>query len=178
MKRRMTYVAAVLLAATSAKAQDKPAVVSETPLRLQVVMTRFEGEKKVGSLPYTFLVNAAEAGTPPVSKVIAMGVQVPITVMVRDAPTVAFKDVGSKVVCSATSLGGGRYRLHLEVEQSTVADQGSRSPGSAISGPVLRQFKDSVDVVMRDGQTTQTSSAADPVSGEVIKIDVTLTVVK
>jgi hypothetical protein len=32
--------------------------------------------------------------------------------------------------------------------------------------------------MLRDGQSTQYTAATDPVSGEVLKIDVTLTVVK
>jgi hypothetical protein len=33
-------------------------------------------------------------------------------------------------------------------------------------------------MVLRDGQTAQSTSATDPISGEVLKIDVTLNVVK
>jgi hypothetical protein len=175
----MTYVMASLLAAgATARAQDKPAPLTDTPLKLQVVMARYDGDKKVSSLPYSLLVNAAEQNGKPIQKEMKIGVQVPVTVMVRDAPTVAFKDAGSKIRCSASSLGGGRYRLQLDFEQSGVLDPSRRTPDSAVSGPLLRQFSDSVDIVMRDGQTMQTSSAADPVTGEVLKVDVTLTVVK
>lgn len=179
MKRAMTYMMASLLAAgATARAQDKPAPATDTPLKVQVVMTRYDGDKKVSSLPYSLLVNAAEPNGKPIQKQMMTGVQVPYTVLIRDAPTVAFKDAGSKIQCAAASLGGGRYRLQLEVEQSGVADSARRTADSAVIGPVLRIFRDSVDIVMRDGQTMQTSSAADPVTGEVLKIDVTLTVVK
>lgn len=179
MKRMMTCTMACLLAAgATVRGQDRPAPGTDTPLKLQVVMTRYDGEKKVSSLPYSVLLNAAEPNGKPVLKQFMMGVQVPVTVMVRDAPTVAFKDAGSKIMCTATSLGGGRYRLQLEIEQSGVLDPSRRTPDSGVGGPVLRTFRDAVDIVMRDGQTTQTSSAADPVTGEVLKVDVTLTVVK
>jgi hypothetical protein len=179
MKRTMKYMMASLLAVgATARAQDKPAPATDTPLKLQVVMTRYDGDKKVSSLPYSLLVNAAEPNGKPIPKELKMGVQVPFAVMVRDAPTVAFKDAGSKIVCSATSLGGGRYRLQLEIEQAGVLDPSRQTADRAVSGPVLRQFRDSVDIIMRDGQTMQTSSAADPLTGEVLKIDVTLAVVK
>ncbi len=179
MKRTITYMMVGLLAAgATARAQDKPAPAIDTPLKLQVVMTRYDGDKKVSSLPYSLLVNAVEPNGKPIQKELKMGIQVPVTVIVRDAPTVAFKDAGSKIPCSATSLGGGRYRLQLDIDQSGVLDPSRRTADSAVSGPVLRQFADSVDIIMRDGQTMQTSSAADPVTGEVLKIDVTLAVVK
>jgi hypothetical protein len=170
-------MATLLAAGATAGAQDKPAPATDTPLKLQVVMTRYDGDKKVNSLPYSVLVNAVEPNGKPISKTLIMGVQVPLTVMVRDAPTVAFKDVGSRIWCTATSLGGGRYRLQLEFEQSGV-DPARRNADPAVSAPVLRTFRDAVDIVMRDGQTMQTSSAADPVTGEVLKVDVTLAVVK
>jgi hypothetical protein len=33
-------------------------------------------------------------------------------------------------------------------------------------------------MVLKDGQTTQLTTAADPISGDVMRVDVTLTVVK
>ena len=174
--------AACVATGATALAQDRPAAGTEAPLKVQILMTRYDGDKKVASLPYTVSVNAAEAGADPrsvIPKMMMMGVQVPLQTTVQNAPTVTFKDVGSAIRCSAIAMGGGRYRVRLDVEQSFVADpQPRRSAESVITGPILRTFRDSVDIVLRDGQTTQTSSAADPVTGEVLKVDVTLTVVK
>ena len=44
--------------------------------------------------------------------------------------------------------------------------------------PAFRSFKSNFTVVLRDAQTTQYASAVDPVSGEVMKIDITLNVIK
>ena len=66
-------------------------------MKLQVVMTRYEGEKKVSSMPYTVLFNAADPNERPVAKTLMMGVQVPLQTMIRDTPTVAFKDVGARI---------------------------------------------------------------------------------
>jgi hypothetical protein len=44
----------MLLAATPGRADDKPPV----PLRVQLVLARYQGDKKVSSLPYTLIVNA------------------------------------------------------------------------------------------------------------------------
>jgi hypothetical protein len=44
--------------------------------------------------------------------------------------------------------------------------------------PMFRSFNSSFQALLRDGQTTQYVSATDPVSGEVMKIDVTLNLLK
>ena len=44
--------------------------------------------------------------------------------------------------------------------------------------PLFRSFNVGLNPMLRDGQTIQTVATTDPVSGEVVKIDVTLDVVK
>ena len=44
--------------------------------------------------------------------------------------------------------------------------------------PSFRNFNSSFTALLRDGQTMQYTSATDPVSGEVMKIDVTVAVMK
>ena len=46
------------------------------------------------------------------------------------------------------------------------------------SQPIIRQFKLYSDLLMRDGQTLQGGTATDPISGRVLKIDLTVNVVK
>ena len=44
--------------------------------------------------------------------------------------------------------------------------------------PLFRRFETSLDPLLRDGETVQAIASTDPVTGEVVKIDVTLNVVK
>ena len=44
--------------------------------------------------------------------------------------------------------------------------------------PAFRTFKSTFVPILRDGQTAQYTAATDPVIGEVVKIDVTVTVLK
>jgi len=44
--------------------------------------------------------------------------------------------------------------------------------------PVVQSFKAELDLLLRDGQTIQSTLATDPVSGRVSKVDVTLNVLK
>ncbi len=46
------------------------------------------------------------------------------------------------------------------------------------SSPAIRSFKLSNTAVLEDGQSTQFTTAADRLTGEIAKIDISLTVVK
>ncbi len=198
---------ALLLLVPAAGAQEKekteaPAPAESrtrfTPLRVQVVFSKYEGEKKVASLPYTLICNAGERGP----AVLRMGIEVPIVVSVaKEGVTGAFqqfqyKNVGTSVDCKAGQPEEGRYRLELNIEQTSIyspADekvtpmgrdkdkQGKVSWGvtdTPLIAPLFRSFRASFVPLLRDGQTVQYTAATDPVSGEVMKIDVTMTVLK
>jgi hypothetical protein len=44
--------------------------------------------------------------------------------------------------------------------------------------PAFRSFTSSFNLLLKDGQTAQHTAATDPISGEVIRVDVTLNVLK
>ena len=183
MRTYVTAAVLILALATSGRAQEqKPAAASPTTLRVQLVVSRHQGEKKISSLPYTLTVNTAERTTGRSS--LRLGTQVPITTMSRQGneanspmvPTVQYRDIGTNIDCFATTLDDGRFKLDLTVEDSSVdKDAGGLATGAH---PVFRSFRTTDSVMLRDGQTAQYSSATDKVSGEVWKVDVTLTVVK
>jgi hypothetical protein len=73
------------------------------------------------------------------------------------------------------------YRLQFTIEDSSVhLDPGQKSGSPAVINdyPSFRSFRTNFSALLRDGQTTQHTSATDPVSGEVMKVDVTLNVMK
>ena len=51
-------------------------------------------------------------------------------------------------------------------------------PRPGDTAQLVRSFTSSFFVLLRDHETAQSIAATDPVTGEVMKIDVTLTVVK
>jgi hypothetical protein len=161
-----------------------------TTLRVQLVITRLQAEKKQASLPYTFVVPARPSFNCEARKVrMRMGVETPVPVTSYTAsesnsgrfPTsFQYKNVGTNIDCIATDLGDGRYKLNLEVENSSAlpGPQGVATTGELSGVPIFRSFNTSVDPILRDGQTLQTVAATDPVTGEVVKIDVTMNVVR
>jgi hypothetical protein len=169
----------VLLAATSpgeensAEKPKKPGA----PLKVQVVYSRYEGEKKVSSMPYTLYLTADDKPT-----FMRFGLQIPIQTIANNTPTVQFKDVSTNLDCGAEALEDGRFKVALQVEQSSLfsADATYKPlPGSSgLANTILRSFRSSNVLYLRDGQSTQFIAATDPTNGEVLKIDVSLSVVK
>ena len=114
-----------------------------------------------------------------------MGIQVPLRV--KDAKAeIVYRDVGSNLDCSAETQADGRFKLNCSFEQSSLysTDGEQRAKGSAVGDvslenvPLVRSFRSDATMLLRDGQSAQYVSATDPVSGEVLKVDVTLSVVK
>jgi len=163
-------------------AQKPPAIV---PLKIQVVISRYQAEKKVSSLPYTLSVNANERG----STSLRMGAQVPIATAMMplvDAvgkssvpQTLQYKDVGTNIDCSASTTDDGRFRLAITIEDSSIIpDEAKPEPGLVKGSPSFRSFRTTEALLLRDGQALQFTSATDKISGDVVKVDVTLTVMK
>jgi hypothetical protein len=167
-------VAGLAAAQTVEKPRRPP--TPPTPLKLQVVFSRFRGDEKLASLPYTLSLNADEASTR-----LRMGVQVPLR---NDAPDakgdVVFTHVGTNLDCNAQTLSDGRFKVACALEQSSLhADSHVQGTEAGPPGPpVLRTFRSDTAIVLRDSQTAQYVAATDPVTGEVLKVDVTLHVVK
>ncbi len=170
----------------SDEAPKPPAIEKAvTPLRVQVVFTEFEGEKKISSLPYTLLVNADDRGLSPFAAV-RMGLRVPIeTSTGAGTKQVQYQDVGANLDGHAEKAADDRFFLRLNVEKSSVYTPGAGQKPGSVGGneipsgqPIIQQFRTQVSLLLRDGQTIQSTVATDPVTGHVLKVDVTLNVVK
>lgn len=187
-----TLVSLVPMAMAQEKAKsehtEKPADTRKdiTPLRVQVVFNEFEGEKKISSLPYTILINADDHTGPPAS--LRMGLRVPIQTGSGDALKqfqTQYIDMGTNIDGRAERDDEGRFVLHLSVERSSAYSPASGQKPGTIGGteitslqPIIQQFKTNMNLRMRDGQTTQSTISTDPVTGRVIKVDVTVNVLK
>ena len=193
MLRLLPVIALLIVTATGLSAQgagnlqdrpsppSRPALVS---LKMTIVLSRFQGEKKISSLPFTLFVTANDAEFTR----LRMGTQVPVPTtvisgkeMVTPIQSYNYKDVGTNIDCRASSEPDGVYKVLLTVTDSAVyfPDKTEAMVASAATGaPAFRNFNSTVDVLLRDGQTVQYTSVADPVSGQTIKLDATLNVMK
>jgi hypothetical protein len=165
----------------AAKSAEPEKVI--TPLRVQVIFAEFDGEKKISSLPYTFLVNADERSVP---AAVRMGLKVPIEISSNTGvKQLQYQDVGTNIDGRAEKTGDGRFLLRLGVERSSVYVPGTEGKSAFVGGseissaqPIVQVFRTQANLLIRDGQTIQSTVATDPVTGHVTKVDVTLSVLK
>ena len=163
------------------------------PLRVTVTLSRYQGEKRISSMPYAIGVTASGYGPAP-KTTLRMGVDVPITQTVFSGPSTdgkpaqspfssySYRSVGTNIDCTATydEAAAGLFQVGLVVSDSSLGLEMPKKPGGGIvpDVPSFRNFNSSFTALLRDGQTTQYTSATDPVTGELMKIDVTLNVMK
>lgn len=161
------------------------------PLRVTVLLSRFSGEKRISSMPYILGVMATDRGWQTAPKTtLRMGVDVPVKQAVFQAPSAdgkstpmssyTYRGVGTNIDCTAVFDEGAPnlFQLSLTVSDSSVGLDTSKRDGLVPDTPSFRNFNSSFTALLRDGQTMQYTSATDPVSGEVMKIDVTAAVMK
>ena len=187
---RILMVATMLASPVAMQAQEPqpaggttqrpaPQVGAVVPLRVQVVFSEFEGEKKIGSLPYVLNHNAQVNRETRTS--LRMGIRVPI--LARDNQ-IQYQDVGTDIDCFVRAQGDGTFNTTFELRRSSIYTPDSKqiewkpNEPPAPGNPFFRNFSGRFDALLKDGQTTQTTVATDPVSGRTLRVDVTLNVVK
>ncbi|MGC1619404.1 MAG: hypothetical protein WA765_13020 [Candidatus Acidiferrum sp.] len=154
-----------------------------TPLRVQVVFTEFDGDKKIGSLPYSFLVSADDGGAP---AAVRMTLHIPVeTSSNTGVKQTEHWNLSTNLDGRAEMLDDGRFLLRLGLDKSSIYLAGVNQKPSSLGGneisngqPIQEDFRTQVNLLIRDGQTIQSTVATDPATGHVLKVDVTLNVIK
>ena len=198
MRNRAIHVAALLvfgMLSPIGQAQDKPkpeekpkSEVQTTPVKALIVFTEYDGEKKVKSLPYTLYINApVSTELMPGWVKLRIGNRVPVY---TGKDQFQYFDVGTNIDARAAHTPEGPFRLYLNLERSSVEgdvlvpmqkppEQLSPDPhAGSFRQPVVRQFKSELDLKIREGQVLESTMATDPMSGKVLKVEVSISVVK
>jgi hypothetical protein len=146
------------------------------PLKVDFVISRYDGDKKISSLPFALWVSTGGSTN------VRMGSDVPIPTSSDGKSGVSYRGIGTYIDCRASDAPGGKFTLDVQVQDSSVYTPGreqNSSLGQTVSGfPVIRSFSSSNRLTLRDGQSAEFVMATDKVSGEVLKVNVTLTTVK
>jgi len=117
-------------------------------------------------MPYTVTLNAGGHAN------LRMGARIPVSMTTGPS----YQDIGTNIDTSAAEVEGGRYSLVITIDDSSVYPD---DPAGATKGsPSFRQFRASNTMVLKNGETGQFTSATDKVTGETVRVDVTLTVIK
>jgi hypothetical protein len=200
---RFAIVAAVLLglsAGVAAAQQTAPtAPKPNIPVKVDVVLSRYQGEKKTSSLPFSMWLDVPW-GPQPAYTSVRMGVDVPVgkkvttssrmngapaenrtttTTSGTDSST-EYRYVGTSIDCRVSQPADGRLTVDINVQDSSIYTADGPGRGAQrISDPVaFRTFQMSNRLPMRDGQTLQYAMATDKISGDTLKVDVTLNILK
>jgi hypothetical protein len=196
----LTLAAVIVLAAHPTRAQGTQPATPKPPavlLKVDVVLSRFQGEKKIGSLPYVLWLSSNSGNVS-----VRMGADVPVgstaVTSSRADPTgpaggpngskttsetttkIEYRYVGTMIDAYASPTEDGRYSLQVNIQDSSIyTADGDAKPTIKASEPMaFRTFSMGNRLVMRDGQTQQYTLATDKISGETLKVDVTLAVQK
>ena len=188
-------VAAFILGAGGLRAQEKHPTI---PVKLTVVFSEYDGEKKISSLPYVIQLSASERS----SGSLRMGIRVPVRQghetggqQRQIAEVTEYEEVGTSIDCSVTPQEDGRFSVSVSAERNSLYEPSEpgkpgglarqeleRSrveawrPGSGppTEQPVFGGFRSREQWLMRDGETLEAITATDPITGRVTKMDVTL----
>jgi type II secretory pathway component HofQ len=169
---------ALLAVAPASVAQSPPAasppVAEKTPgkrLLVRFQESRLRGDATTATRSCTLLLQA-DGGPARVF----VGTQAAITVADQNAPTTVFKNAGIEARVTATTLPDGRYRLDAAFEESSLLAAGGGSDTAVTSGnPILQVVKGESRIGLREGEAVPFASAVDPVTGEVVRIDLSVT---
>lgn len=196
----VALLALASLAGAQNKSQPHKAGEQAVPLKVEVVLKESGGTeggssshasaKTVSSLPYTLSVIAYPRSNndvlhmfAPMSK-LRMGIRVPYPIS-AGSTQFQYQNVGTEIDCQAEEIETGLFRVSVTVQHSSVyspqsaaamRDQGAK-PSTAY-GPIFSTFSGNLELLMRNGQTTESTVATDPVSGRVLRVAVTLHVLK
>jgi hypothetical protein len=187
-----TLLAAVFIFSQPLLAQEKPRAeeavkpeVHPVALKIQVVFTEFDGDKKVKSMPYSTLLTAGTGGVEFAK--IRIGSRVPLYTGKENG--LQYIDIGTNLDFRADRLAAEKFEVKVSLERSWVngdvmipveksADVQSGGTPGQFKEPVIGQYKTDVNLLLRDGQTVESTVATDPLTGRLMKIELTLTVVK
>jgi hypothetical protein len=174
-------------------APPPPAPKPIVPIKVDIVLMRFQGEKKVSSLPFSVWVNANEPrypGQPPSSGLrvtsLRMGVDVPAgqvsTTNSQGVTTTQpnYRAVGTKIDVSAEEMEPGVFSLFVSIEDSAIfaADPSGKVSLAASDPAAFRTFNTNNRITVKPGPPVQFTTAADMITGEVVRIEVAVSVLK
>jgi hypothetical protein len=186
--------APLLVYGQGTKAPDAPENAKaepSTPVKLLIVLSEYDGTKKIANLPYTMPLIVGDKPSGAYST-LRIGVKVPVkTGESKTGDTqIQYIDVGTSIDARVSHADGGKYQVDLKVDRSSlyVAARGQDGKvfGKEWSGgeappttePIVRQYRGDVGMSLREGQTSEGTVATDPLTGHIFKVEVTLNMAK
>jgi type II secretory pathway component HofQ len=174
MKRYLAFSLAALvmtcmlgsLAIAQAPQQAPPA----STIKLQVVLARYEGDKKVSSFPYVLSLIPGQHGN------IRNGSEIAVASSAGAGNAYTLQQVGTQIDATVTPVADGKFSLNLLVTDRSIVTGAPAAQGGVSSVPSFRNNNTSTNAILSAGETIQFTSSPDKTGNETLKIEVTLTV--
>jgi hypothetical protein len=193
--------ALLLFSAPATKAQDKPPTEPHAPevivpANLQIVLTEYDGTKKISSMPYTIPLVLSHSA---LYSSLRMGVRVPVNTSSKTGESsLTYVDVGTNIDVGDIDYRldhvqeiPGRFTVDVKIDRSSLYVPSRDKDGHIDGGkdwtagdpppgnePMIRQFRGDVTLLLRDGQEAEATVATDPLTGRVLKVEAVLSVLK
>jgi hypothetical protein len=176
-------VAALLLVAVSVHGQEnsKPTEEQRTPLKITIVLHEFNGNQEIASLPYEVAISAAGQKGGDTRGSTRVGTRIPV---MTEKGNFTYVDIGTNFDCHVSTVGEGRYRVESNLDRSSVSVPDAKDikarniPADSPENPRINSLRLSFDVILRDGESQEASTATDPLTGHLWKVEIRLKVVK
>src|SRR5262245_29691213 len=187
----LAVIAALALAASgSVSAEQQPAPPPKpVPLKVDVVLSRWQGEKRVSNMPFTLFVETGNNTS------LRLGVDVPVGAVMmttgRETPNstskgvaggsqttsetatrTEYRNVGTAIDCRVNNVeSDGSYAVYVSVQDSSIfTADGETRPSLKVADPMaFRTFSMSNNLRLRSGQTQQFGVATDKITGEQLR---------
>ena len=135
--------------------------------------------EKISRLPYTLLVSPGQRTS------LRVGVSVPIGQATKTAQGVAtserqYHPTGVSIDCIAQAAPDGRYRLQLTVEDTSIVpnERVVAAGGQRASEVAFRTLSVSNTLLLREGQTLPFTVGTDRITGETLRAEVSVSILK
>ena len=177
----------LLLTAPATLAAQEPSPTAPPPqadvvsLKVRLTLSRYQGDKRVSAAPYEMTVRSDGARAQ-----LRMGNEVPVPFKAADpkqpdapggAVGYSYRPVGTNIDLTAMPSTNGRYKLDVLLEDSSVVLDKTAPvamPPLAAGAPVFRSFRSTNTLLLRNGESTEFTLATDRITGDTLKVDVTL----
>lgn len=191
----LVAVAALAVVPVQTLARAEQDTLPTLPVQVDVVLTRLQGQKVTSSMPFVLMANAMPRQGSATS--IRMGVDVPVGTSTSNVTQTSgatgsspratatakvateFRNVGTDIDAIVTRTSETKFAVSLNIRDSSIftSDQ-TKMPNTLVDPTAFRTFSASNTLDMLDGQTRLFGIATDKITGETLRIEVKLTVLK
>jgi hypothetical protein len=185
-KKIATVAGTLLLLSAGARGQDSaaPKVDELAPLKITLILHEFDGKQEIASLPYELAVTA-HLGANRNEKSRGSGrVGTRIPVMLTEKGSISYVDVGTSYDYWVAATGDGRFRVEATLDRSSVAATNIENikpkniPVEGPENPRINSLRLTFEVLLHDGESQEASTATDPLTGHIWKVEIRLKVLK